>query len=134
MRNQCLFALMAVVKEICMERISEQNLIRAWMAVSEDLGIVIVAPFVLTGVGGEECTCIAWLPDFGSPSGTIIFHYGVPERARLLAKQQGYFWSALEPTAYGHYDRQHFIDTLNDWGWFGEYAHAPPWYTGIPWS
>jgi len=41
-------------------------------------------------------------------------------------------WSALGP-AYLDYDRDVFIDALNDWGWTGTGA-PPPWYTGAPWT
>ena len=29
---------------------------------------------------------------------------------------------------------ERFIDTLNDWGWFGDKSSRPEWYTGAPWT
>jgi hypothetical protein len=31
-------------------------------------------------------------------------------------------------------DRQFFIDTLDDWKWFGPEGKQPGWYTGKDWS
>lgn len=36
--------------------------------------------------------------------------------------------------AYADYDREVFVDTLNDWGWFGDAQRAPAWFTGRPWT
>jgi hypothetical protein len=45
----------------------------------------------------------------------------------------GYFCSVLFPT-YEEYKRELFIDTLDDWQFFGSERERPPWYTGKPWS
>jgi hypothetical protein len=41
-------------------------------------------------------------------------------------------FSQLSPW-YLRYDRALFVDTLNDWGWFGE-GPLPSWYSGEPWT
>ena len=41
---------------------------------------------------------------------------------------------SIEFESYLRYDRAHFIDTLNDLGWFGPKENTPSWYTGAPWS
>jgi hypothetical protein len=51
---------------------------------------------------------------------------------RQEAEAQGMGWSILG-SAYLRYDRELFIDTLNDWGWCGE-GDPPSWYTGEPWT
>ena len=107
---------------------------------TRDLGINVIAPFMMTDSDGNIYTCIAWIPHFGRPSGTVVFHIDAidaidaPDGAIALAKMQAYFWSLLNPTSYGRYDRQKFIDTLNDWAWFGDPAEAPSWYIGKPWN
>lgn len=50
-----------------------------------------------------------------------------------IREAHGYYGSNLSPS-YRQYDRQSFIDTLNDWQRFGENALRPLWYTGKPWS
>jgi hypothetical protein len=43
------------------------------------------------------------------------------------------FCSLLNDDQYGEFERDHFIDTLNDWGWFGS-GDPPGWYSGAPWT
>ncbi len=80
---------------------------------------------------GEDRWYEAYIADFGGPDGTVVGN-----RNNILddvRKQHGYYVSNLFPS-YRTYVRQHFIDTLNDWGWFGEKGKEPSWYTGKPWS
>jgi hypothetical protein len=42
------------------------------------------------------------------------------------------YFSQLGPS-YLKYERALFVDTLNDWEWFGT-GSPPPWYTGEPWT
>lgn len=69
--------------------------------------------------------------DFGGPKGTVVGNRdsGLGD----IRKRLGYYASNLFP-AYQTYARQYFIDTLNDWGWFGEPGKEPPRYTGKPGS
>lgn len=54
------------------------------------------------------------------------------DELRREAEGRGMAWSALGP-AYASYDREIFVDALNDWGWNG--AGPPPeWCTGEPWT
>jgi hypothetical protein len=46
----------------------------------------------------------------------------------------GFLVSRLNALEYSEYDRTNFVDTLNDWGWFGAQDQTPAWYTGQPWS
>jgi hypothetical protein len=103
----------------------------AWRQAASDLGIKVVAPFGLATESGETEWFEAHILDFGGPKGTVIANQdGGFDDTR---KQLGYYTSNLFPS-YQTYMRQYFIDTLNDWGWFGEAGKAPPWYTGKPWS
>ena len=56
------------------------------------------------------------------------------DRQRFLewARREGLYPSLLGES-YRAYDRELFIDTLNDWGWYGG-GDPPSWYTGRPWS
>jgi len=54
------------------------------------------------------------------------------ERVRYPADDD-YFTSILGP-GYTLYDRQVFIDTLDDWQFFGSEAERPSWYSGTSWT
>ena len=51
---------------------------------------------------------------------------------RQQAVALGTRWSVLGPS-FLEYDRDLFLGTLNDWGWFGVMA-PPSWYSGEPWT
>jgi hypothetical protein len=104
----------------------------AWLAAADDLGIIVTAPFILE-TGDEQYSFIALIQNFGRAKGTLI---GIPddlETLRIIADEQGYFYSRLYES-YETYQRQLFIDTLNDWRWFGDESNKPAWYTGKPWT
>jgi hypothetical protein len=48
--------------------------------------------------------------------------------------REGQSCSFIHQESYARYDRDLFLATLNDWGWFGDPADAPEWYTGKPCS
>lgn len=112
--------------------VSREKVSDAWLAAARDLGITVTAPCVLeTGEG--EYTFAALVHDFGRPKGTLVV---VPSDREVLveaARARGYFPSCLYES-YEAYERQLFIDTLNDWQWFGNDGERPDWYTGKPWS
>jgi hypothetical protein len=113
-----------------------EMLVRAWRQAAEDLAIVVRSPFTLAASSdGGAIECIALIEHFGSPNGTVVVgRHGSSEPARLMAKAQGRFFSLIDEASYSSYDRSFFIETLNDWGWFGELSQAPEWYTGQAWS
>ncbi len=55
-------------------------------------------------------------------------------KAFKTAEEFGYYCSAIDPESYSTYDRETFIDTLNDWGYFGEISNTPKWYSGQAWQ
>lgn len=108
----------------------DQAMIEAWRQASMDLEIRLVAPFDLIGYEDRVGQAVAYLPDFGGPRGMIVTGLDGPTSG---SSGEGYYWSRLGDS-YSGYDRQLFIDTLNDWGWFGDERLKPTWYTGKPWS
>lgn len=97
-----------------------------------DLGVRIIAPFALTTTAGESLLYEAHIVDFGGAKGTVV---GLLDRDSLTdsRRQQGYFCSDLSGS-YRIYNRDLFMDTLNDWQWFGKEGAEPSWYTGKKWS
>jgi hypothetical protein len=109
----------------------DQQISHAWRQAASDLGIRVVAPFKLVSERGEVKWFEAHILDFGGPKGTVACSQS--SWRGDLRKSLGYYPSILYPT-YRIYVRQLFIDTLDDWGWFGSPGDQPSWYTGKPWS
>lgn len=108
---------------------------QAWLDAADDLGIRVEHPFQFNSTSGMVATTYGvYLPDFGSPSGALITCRFDSEEVQTAAGDTEYFESALNPHHYEPYNRQEFIDTLNDWGWFGSPADVPRWFTGSPWG
>lgn len=110
----------------------ESAIAKSWLQAAEDLGIKITSPFVLT-LDSHEYLFIAFLRNFGSQKGTLICTIDQWKIYLPVARSQGFYCSGLADS-YAKYDRQEFIDTLDDWGWYGSTENKPSWYTGKPWS
>jgi len=106
----------------------------AWRTAAEELGIRVQAPFSARSPDGGLVTYVALVEDFGSGLGTLVGTVqDETEAMRAIANENGYYLSLLSPERYDRYDRIRFVETLNDWGWYGSGA-APLWYTGKPWT
>jgi hypothetical protein len=107
---------------------------QAWIDASRDLGIRYFYPFTFTIKDGRSVTTTGgWLPDFGSPHGTLLGTRFDPDWVSDMEEQTDYYLSGLNPLHYEPYRREVYIETLNDWGWFG--AGAPPsWFSGQVYS
>lgn len=112
---------------------SFDKVLNSWRQASSDLNIKIQTPFVLTTEDNRRIEFELLVEDFGCCNGTIVM--SIDNLAEFeIAKKYEYYCSALNPEVYASYDRQLFIDTLNDWGYFGVNSEMPDWYTGQPWS
>jgi hypothetical protein len=109
--------------------IAESASAKAWRAAGEDLGIRFESPFAMH-YKNEAYWCAGLLPDFGGPKGTIIACRFAVDDIFDVADALGFYASGLNPYYYESYDRESFCVTLNDWGWFGDPATAPAWFTG----
>jgi len=108
----------------------EANIANAWRIAADDLGIAVVIPYSIRTDEGDVYPFIAWIKDFGGVQGTLIC---LPDQWDDLgfgdaAEAAGYYCSGLYPKSYSAYEREHFIDTLRDWGWFGDREVEPAWY------
>jgi hypothetical protein len=74
---------------------------------------------------------VGLLPHFGSPRGAVIFAESQRIDASHLRelKGMGFFVSVLFES-YEAFNQTHFMDTLNDWGYFGPSGLVPTWYSG----
>ena len=102
---------------------------RAWRSAAEDLDIRFESPFAME-LNGTPYWCAGWLRDFGGAKGAIIACPLTVDEIFDVAEELGFYASRLNPYYYEVYDRERFVETLNDWGWFGAPAAAPTWFTG----
>jgi hypothetical protein len=107
-----------------------KNMVDAWRKAEYDLGIAVNSNFILKLSTGIKH--FVFIPDFGGVNGTIVTSSLDTEDFNEL-RDLGFFCSALGEH-YLTYDRTLFIDTLNDWGFFGEANKRPNWLTGQSWS
>jgi len=106
----------------------DRRIADAWLLASVDLGINVTAPFTVDGFDGEPVEFVALLHGFGTAAGTLVCTTDDDfDVAGDLAEARGFYSTALNPTHYSRYDRAHFIEALDDWGWYGS-ASAPSWY------
>lgn len=102
------------------------TLIQAWQMAVQDLGIEIVVPFALTLKSGVRVQADLLVKDFGP---TLVATEAAEETFRRLGDQiaaEGYGYSMLCGEELS-YDREHFIEILNDWGWTGPENRRPAW-------
>ncbi len=112
---------------------SFEKVIFAWRQAVVDLQIKIQSPYLLTTADNRTIQYGLLIENFGSKLGTLIL--STDDMAEFkTAEQFGYYCSALNPASYSTYDRAHFIDTLNDWGYYGDSSNKPGWYSGQAWS
>lgn len=111
------------------DTIAVSGMARAWQEAARDLGIRFDSPFGMS-YRGKLYWCEGCLPDFGCAHGAIIVGGDTVDEIFDVADALGHFASALSPYSYETYDRELFVDTLNDWGWFGDPTHAPSWFAG----
>lgn len=109
---------------------NSSELKEAWITASVDLGIKVNTSFKITGVE----SIFILIEDFGGKTGTMVIPIGaINEVQYQIILTQGYYCSQVG-NDYNHYNRDYFIDTLNDWGYFGDDSLRPDWFTGEPWG
>lgn len=101
---------------------------KVWEEAAKDLGITFIGPYKFSVEGNWYCIT-GLLPDFGSGTGTLIMTRKDDDEACFMASVAKYHTSVLSPYHYDRYDRDRFIETLTDWGWFGK-GEPPTWFKG----
>ena len=104
----------------------------AWFEAALDLRIRIQEANPLEGVPDDGAR-VVYVPDFGSKRGAVVFaqDFEADSGRRFDTKPlegAGYFFSILSLPRYSRYRREHFIETLLDWGYFGPADGCPDWY------
>jgi hypothetical protein len=109
---------------------------KTWREHCHRWGIRVDAPYAIN-VEGCLLSCIAFLPDFGGPSGMIIGVMNLPEistdkRIQKWARERGLFCSFVNIRAFikDETDDEVFKEALEDWGYYGEHSSYPEWFRG----
>lgn len=112
-------------------RVRQGPMARAWCEGARVLLVRFVCPFSFEHQGRRHL-CTGLLPDFGGPLGALICSRFDRTEDCVYddADAVGYYASGLSPFHYEQFDRERFVETLNDWGWFGDPAEVPLWFTG----
>jgi len=109
--------------------VDDEAILRAWLRAADDLGIAVsVSPTVT--VHGATVQALVLVAEFGFQSGMLVFGHDYfqaarPHLDRLL--DAGFGLCVSTPF---EYDRDGFIDMLNDWQWNDTDRSPPDWYTG----
>jgi hypothetical protein len=111
----------------------ESRVVAAWRKAEADLGIRFTTPFTFTSRVSGRLECLGLVHQFGRRIGTVISVIGEPSSRAPIPTDEDYFRSELG-SGYGDYHRQFFIDTLDDWQFFGPDSERPVWYTGKSWG
>jgi hypothetical protein len=108
---------------------SWEDVIGAWKTASNDLQLSVEVPLSIQMRQGIISVPML-IKSFGTTEGTIILEFDRQDELSQTLSQFGYYCSFLNPEVYGNYNRQKFIEALEDWGYFGNDKNKPVWYKG----
>jgi hypothetical protein len=111
----------------------ESKVVAAWREAAAELGFEFTAPFTGRTASGEEIDALGLVHKFGRRIGTLISVGGEPSADVEHPCDDDYTWSCLS-RGYAHYERQTWIDMLNDWQFIGKETERPAWYSGESWT
>lgn len=106
----------------------DEPLIKAWKTAAQELGLEIISPVTTNTENGKICYPLL-IKNFGRKKGTIIARHLLFIN-HPLPNYQDYYFSAVNADTYSTYNREFFIETLEDWGYYGAKASKPEWYNG----
>lgn len=106
----------------------DSELIKAWEIAALDLDLEIISPLKMTTENGLVIYPLL-IKNFGGINGTIIVRYNHIINSPL-PKHKDYYSSAVNAEVYSVYNREKFIETLEDWGFYGDVRNKPEWYNG----
>jgi hypothetical protein len=111
----------------------EQSVCGAWQLAAQELGFRFTPSFSIN-LDGQSHTFLGLVHGFGGPKGALLAIYEPGHSLSEYPQPDGYHVSLLSASSYCKYERQHFIDTLDDLQWCGPDTERPPWYSGKPWT
>lgn len=105
-------------------------IINAFKEAAGQLGFSFEPCFTLTFDDGRVIETLGLVRHFGSKAGAVLFlESSTPSpEDQIRIKALGYYFSFLYPS-YSQYEPVLFMDTLNDWHYFGPISTRPSWYS-----
>lgn len=108
----------------------EIKVVGAWREAAADLGFRFTSPYIATAKNGQHFEALGLVHEFGGQIGTLIS--ADPDADPYPPAAEGYGVSYLAWNGYALYDRESWIEMLDDWGFWGERSRAPAWYSPGP--
>jgi hypothetical protein len=108
----------------------EAKVLAAWREAAADLGFQFTSPYTATAKDGQKFEALGLVHEFGGRIGTLIS--AEPSADLYPDVGEGYGVSYLSCRGYARYDRESWIEMLDDWGFWGEPTRAPAWYAPGP--
>jgi hypothetical protein len=108
----------------------EAKVVAAWREAAAGLGFRFTSPYLATAQDGQQFEALGLVHEFGGRIGTLIS----AEPSADLYPDVGdrYGVSYLSYRGHARYERELWIELLNDWGFWGPPSHAPAWYSPAP--
>ena len=110
------------------DTVLDEPLIKAWKIAAQELGLDIINPLRMNTENGKVEYPVL-VKNFGRKKGTIIARHEL-FMDYPMPKHKDYYFSAVNADYYSKYSRENFIETLEDWGYYGDKASKPEWYNG----
>lgn len=104
------------------------KLINSWKIAHVELGIDIISPYVMNTKGGKVEFPIL-VRRFGRKKGTLITTHA-EFTDNDIPVDKDYYFSIVNEKEYSEYNKELFIETLEDWGYFGDENDKPDWFNG----
>jgi hypothetical protein len=102
---------------------------QAWLDAHDDLEIRVIHPFQVISSSGEEAETVdVFLPDFGCSAGMLLTCRFDSDHLDDIADDTKHRLSGLNPLSYEPYQRDMYVQTLSDWGWYGPPGKTPSWF------
>ena len=108
---------------------TEAKVVAVWHQAAADLGIQFTSPFTVILADGRVVESLGLVHHFGRRVGTTISVAGEPSSEKVRLKADEDYFTSILGRGYARYVRDDFIETLNDWGYFGPVASRPAWYS-----
>ena len=111
------------------ESLMQNRLMEVWREAAADLGIEVVVPYLFQS-NGFEYQFVALITGFGSRRGTLVCLSEEFGKILKMATQSGFYCYGIDAESGDRYDREKFIQILNELGWYGDLFTVPTWYQG----
>ena len=103
-------------------------LITAWKLAQNELGLELIVNYVMNTSSGKVVFPV-FVKKFGRKKGTLISTH-TDFRDNSMPSDKDYYFSIINENQYSKFDKALFIETLEDWGYYGKADTVPKWFKG----